>query len=155
VEPECVPGGWENPLVAAGLALAGANLRTLTHEGDEDGMLTAEEVAALDLAGTEWVVLSACETARGDVLSGEGVFGLQRAFQLAGARTVIVTLWPIDDAAARVWVRELYRKRFEQGLPTDEAVDGATRALLRKLRDRDVPPLPYLWGNFIAVGDWR
>ena len=79
----------ENPLLLAGFALAGANRRQAAGVEDEDGILTAEEIASLDLSGVEWAVLSACDTGVGEVRAGEGVFGLRRAFQVAGAQTVI------------------------------------------------------------------
>jgi CHAT domain-containing protein len=74
------------------LALAGANRRASAGPEDEDGILTAEEVAALDPEGVEWAVLSACDTGVGEVRAGEGVFGLRRAFQVSGVNTVIMSL---------------------------------------------------------------
>src|SRR6185503_20278198 len=81
-------GGRGGPLLLSGLALAGANLRATTKPDEEDGILTAQEVASLDLSSVEWVVLSACDTGLGHLQSGEGVLGLRRAFQIAGASTV-------------------------------------------------------------------
>ena len=81
-------GALDNPLLLSGLALAGANRRASTSTDEDDGILTAEEVASLDLEGVEWAVLSACDTGIGEVKAGEGVFGLRRAFQVAGASTV-------------------------------------------------------------------
>ena len=75
-------------------------------------MLTAEEVAALDLSGVEWAVLSGCDTGVGEVRAGEGVFGLRRAFQVAGVQTVIMSLWPVEDQATRQWMTTLYDSRF-------------------------------------------
>ncbi|MEM7244606.1 MAG: tetratricopeptide repeat protein, partial [Acidobacteriota bacterium] len=86
-----------SPLLLSGLALADANHRGQSTQDGEDGILTAEEVASLDLSGVEWAVLSACETAVGDVRAGEGVLGLQRAFRIAGARTLVMSLWQVDD----------------------------------------------------------
>ena len=90
----------DNPLLLSGLALAGANQRRPTRADPEDGILTAEEVAALDLDGVEWAVLSACDTGVGGIKAGEGVFGLRRAFRVAGARTIIMSLWAVEDRAA-------------------------------------------------------
>ncbi|MEN6527289.1 MAG: CHAT domain-containing protein, partial [Candidatus Polarisedimenticolia bacterium] len=86
-----------NPLLFSGLAFAGANAHARAASGDDDGVLTAEEIATLDLGGVDWAVLSACDTGLGDVRIGEGVLGLRRAFQVAGARTVVMSLWPVQD----------------------------------------------------------
>ena len=111
----------ENPLLLSGLALAGANRRAAAGPDEDDGILTAEEVASLNLQGTEWAVLSACDTGLGEIKAGEGVFGLRRAFQIAGARTVIMSLWSVDDRATRPWMRALY-EGGSQGLNTADAV---------------------------------
>jgi CHAT domain-containing protein len=146
------PLAAENPLL---LALAGANRRATVAPDQEDGILTAEEVAALDLQGVEWAVLSACDTGAGEVRKGEGVFGLRRAFQLAGARTVIMSLWPVEDEATREWMKALYRGRFLSGLSSAEAVREATLTLLRERRAAHQATHPFHWGGFIAVGEWR
>jgi CHAT domain-containing protein len=145
----------ENPLLLSGLVLAGANHHAEAKPGTDDGMLTAEEIAGLDMAGTEWVVLSACETGLGVLHPGEGILGLRRAFAIAGARTLITSLWKVPDAAAQDWMRELYRARFEQRLDTAESMRRASLNLLHRLRERGVDPDPRLWGAFIATGDWR
>jgi CHAT domain-containing protein len=145
----------ENPLVLSGLVLAGANHRDAAAPGQEDGVLTAEEVAALDLSGVEWAVLSACETGVGEVRAGEGVFGLRRAFQVAGARTLIMSLWPVEDQAARQWMRELYQARLERRLSTAEAVREASLTVLRDRRAAHQSTHPFYWGAFVAAGDWR
>jgi CHAT domain-containing protein len=145
----------ENPLLLSGLALAGANQRDQAGPDEEDGILTAEEIAALDLSGTEWAVLSACETGLGEVRAGEGVFGLRRAFQVAGVRTLIMSLWAVEDEATRAWMRELYRARLERGLDTAEAVRAASLAVLAERRAKGLSTHPFHWGAFVAAGDWR
>ena len=77
-------------------------------------MLTAEEVAALNLNGVEWAVLSGCDTGVGEVRAGEGVFGLRRAFQVAGARTVIMSLWPVEDQATVRWMTDALRRTVHE-----------------------------------------
>lgn len=139
----------ENPLVRAGLALAGAN--TWLRKGPppaeaEDGLLTAEDVSGLDLLATELVVLSACETGLGEVRTGEGVFGLRRAFVLAGARTLLMSLWKVPDQQTQELMTDFYR-RILAGEPRAEALRQAQRALQAKVPD------PYYWGAFICQGD--
>jgi CHAT domain-containing protein/tetratricopeptide (TPR) repeat protein len=145
----------ENPLLLSGLALAGANHREAAGLEEEDGILTAEEVATLNLSGINWVVLSACDTGVGKIRAGEGVFGLRRAFRLAGAKTLITSLWAIEDEAAQRWMRELYKARFIEGLGTAEAVWKASLELLRDLRKRRKSTHPFYWAGFVASGDWR
>jgi CHAT domain-containing protein/Tfp pilus assembly protein PilF len=145
----------ENPLLISGLALAGANRRANAGLGDEDGILTAEEVTALNLEGVEWVVLSACDSGLGEVKAGEGVFGLRRAFQVAGARTVIMSLWSIDDLATRLWMRELYRNRLQKRLNTADAMHAASANVLRERRAAGESTHPFYWAAFVAAGDWR
>jgi CHAT domain-containing protein len=118
-------------------------------------VLTAEEVAALNLSGVEWAVLSGCDTGAGELMAGEGVFGLRRAFQLAGARTVIMSLWPVEDQATRQWMTTLYRGRFFEKLSTADAVREAGLRMLRQRRAKGLSTHPFHWAAFVAAGDWR
>ncbi len=145
----------DNPLLLSGLALAGANQRSTAPPGAEDGILTAEEIAALDLSGVEWAVLSACETGVGELRSGEGLFGLRRAFQIAGARSLILSLWPVEDEASRQWMKTLYRNRLVRGMTTAKAVHEASREELLKRRAAGQSTHPFYWAGFVAAGDWR
>jgi CHAT domain-containing protein len=118
--------GMRSPLVLSGLVLAGANL-----PGRDDGILTAEAFAGLDLSKLDLAVLSACETGLGDVAGGEGVYGLQRAFHLAGTRTVVASLWKVDDEATAVLMRLFYRNLWQKEMPPIEALCEAQRYLVR------------------------
>ena len=145
----------ENPLVLSGLAFAGANRRAAAGQDEDDGILTGEEVAALNLEGVEWAVLSACNTGLGEVRAGEGVLGLRRAFQTAGVRTVIMSLWSVEDQATSAWMRALYQRRLVEGLDTAEAVHQATLTVLRERRARGQSAHPFYWAAFVAAGDWQ
>jgi CHAT domain-containing protein/Tfp pilus assembly protein PilF len=145
----------ENPLLLSGLILAGANRRNDAGQDQEDGVLTAEEVAALNLSDVEWAVLSGCDTGAGEVRAGEGVFGLRRAFQVAGARTVIMSLWPVEDQTTRQWMTTLYEGRLMKKLGTAEAVREANLAVLRQRRAKRLGLHPFYWAAFVAAGDWR
>jgi CHAT domain-containing protein len=136
-------------LLRSGLALAGVN--TWLQHGQlpaeaEDGLLTAEDVSGMDLLDTELVVLSACETGLGEVRTGEGIFGLQRAFILAGARTLVMSLWKVDDEATRLLMEEFYR-RVLAGQGRADAVREAQLAVRAKYPD------PYYWGAFVCLGN--
>jgi CHAT domain-containing protein len=145
-----------NPLQLSGIVLAGANQPARSAGADgEDGILTAEEIASLDLSSTQWAVLSACDTGLGEVRAGEGVLGLRRAFQTAGVRTVIVSLWSVEDSSTRSWMRELYRARFLDGLDTMTATRQAGLAVLSERRRSGQSAHPFFWGGFLAAGDWR
>jgi CHAT domain-containing protein len=145
----------DNPLLLSGLVLAGANRRTEVAPMSDDGVLTAEEIASLDLSGVEWAVLSACETGVGEVRSGEGVFGLRRAFQVAGVRTLIMSMWAVEDTAALRWTTALYRARLERRMATAEAVRAASLEVLRERRAKHESTHPFYWAPFVAAGDWR
>ena len=142
-----------NPLLLSGLALAGAN-QARDSTGAEDGILTAEEVASLNLDGVELVVLSACETGRGGAVTGQGVLGLRRALEIAGARTVVMSLWQVPDREARRWMTTMYAEWLD-GAPVAEAARRASLAALERLRERGQSAHPYLWTGFVTAGDWR
>jgi CHAT domain-containing protein/tetratricopeptide (TPR) repeat protein len=138
-----VPQG-EHPLLRSGLALASANrLRS----GQDDGILTALEVAGLDLVGTELVVLSGSDTGVGQVFNGEGVYGLRRAFMLAGVQTQVVSLWNVDDTATQKLIVDFYQ-RLNGGAGPSAAL---RQAQLTMLQDPQCTH-PYYWGAFIVVG---
>jgi len=137
----------------AALALAGANRYFAA--GDTDGILSSTEVVTLPLSHTRWVVLAACDTGLGKFVAGEGVFGLRRGFRLAGARTVLMSLWNVDDAATGALMQELYAARWRQKLDTPDALASAQLAVLAARRARGESTHPYYWGAFVASGDWR
>ncbi|HRI71068.1 MAG TPA: CHAT domain-containing protein, partial [Polyangium sp.] len=135
----------ENALVRAGLAFAGANQGVV---GGEDGILTALEAAQLDLWGTKLVVLSACETGMGQAENGDGVYGLRRAFTIAGAETVVMSLWQVDAAATTDLLTQYYAG-LSSGGGRAEALRQAQLAMLSS-RDRSHP---HYWASFIASGN--
>lgn len=153
--PGATPFIGESPLLLSGLALTGANRRDDGSPLHEDGILTAEEIAAMDLDGVEWAVLSACDTGVGELESGEGVLGLRRAFAIAGAATVVMSLWPVDDEETREWMLELYRARLEEGMTTAEAVREASLTMLHHARADHGSGHPFYWGAFVAAGRWE
>ncbi len=144
-----------HPLLLSGFAMAGSNQRASIDAPNEDGVLTAEEIAALDLDGVEWAVLSACDTGLGKIKIGEGVFGFPRAFHAAGVRTVIMSLWRIEDRSAQQWMGRLYHHRFAERLDTADAVHHATLDVLRARRISGESTHPVYWAGFVASGDWR
>ncbi len=141
-----------SPLLRSGLVLAGANARGERDGDADDGILTAEEIAGLDLARVGCVVLSACDTGLGEVRAGEGVFGLRRAFRIAGAHGVVMSLWPVDDTATEAWMRAWYRARLDDRVGMTEAVRVASRSVIRDRRARGESTHPFLWGAFVGVG---
>jgi CHAT domain-containing protein/Tfp pilus assembly protein PilF len=136
----------EEPLLRSGLALSGANRNK---DGDDDGVLTALEVAGLDLWGTKLVVLSACDTGVGEVKNGEGVQGLRRALVLAGSESQVMTLWPVTDQGAKKFMTEYYRA-LQRGEGRSE---GLRQVQLRMLRSKQWRH-PFYWAAFIQSGEW-
>jgi CHAT domain-containing protein len=136
----------ENPLLRSGLALAGANL---IHDPGDDGILTALEASRLNLWGTKLVTLSACDTGVGEVRNGEGVYGLRRAFVLAGAETVVISLWPVSDYLTREMMTAYYTG-LRAGLGRGDALRQAKLAMLKRQGRRH----PFYWASFIQSGEW-
>lgn len=135
-----------NPLLRSGLALSGANL---IKTGNEDGILTALEASNLNLWGTRLVTLSACDTGLGEIKTGEGVYGLRRAFFESGAETLVMTLWPVNDYVTRQMITSYYAG-LKNGLGRGEALRQAELAMMkRKGREH-----PFYWASFIQSGEW-
>ena len=137
--------GELNPGLRSGLVFAGANQQRAK------GILTALEIAALPLDAAELVTLSACQTGLGVSAGGEGLLGMQRAFQVSGARSTLASLWGVDDAATRRLMESFYRNLWKAKLPRLEALRKAQRSLRRS----DNHAQPYYWAAFQLSGDWR
>lgn len=152
------PDYREDPLLRSGLALAGANRwQQRAEKGVSDGLLTAREVQNLDLWGTELVVLSACETGLGQVQVGEGVLGLRRAFQAAGAQTVLSSLWPVPDRETEQLMTQLIQSWLNgKGISKAEALRKAQLQLIADFRKSKEAKLrgapPFFWAGFICHG---
>jgi CHAT domain-containing protein len=131
---ERVGAGARSPLTQTGLVLAGANLKGKDADAD-GGILTAEAIAGLDLRRLDLAVLSACETGLGEAATGEGVFGLQRAFHLGGCRDVVASLWKVDDEATAALMAVFYHELWQEGRPPLEALRQAQLALYRNPKD--------------------
>ena len=135
-----------NPLLRSGLALSGANRKPTA---DGDGVLTALEASGMDLWGTRLVTLSACDTGVGEVRNGEGVYGLRRAFFLAGAETVVMSLWPVSDSVTREIMTGYYRG-LRDGLGRGEALRRVELAMIARADRRH----PFYWASFVQAGEW-
>ncbi|MHC5030637.1 MAG: CHAT domain-containing protein [Planctomycetota bacterium] len=148
------------------LALTRAN--TPADPDGDDGILTALEVAGLDLSNVALAVLPACETGLGKVAGGEGVFGLRRAFQVSGARTTVTSLWKVPDVATQLLMQRFYENLWDKRMPKLEALRQAQLWLMREGGQRgislpkdasdaaDAKRLPpYFWAAFVLSGDWR
>jgi CHAT domain-containing protein len=141
--------GNGNPLLHSGLVFAGANTSRDT------AILTAQQIASIDLKGVDWAVLSACNTGNGELKDGEGVLGLERAFRVAGARSVVMSLWPVDDQVTREFMNGLYAARFGRHATTAVAVWSAARTLLKSRQAAGKSTQPWYWAGFVGAGAWQ
>lgn len=144
---------YTDPLRLSAVVLAGANGAPKGADAAQDGLLSAREVAGLDLRGTELVVLSACETGRGEPVAGEGAQGLGRAFIVAGARAVIVSLWQVPSGPTAELFEQLYRAAYAPGasLGASDALRRARLAVLTAARAAGIEHSAALWAAFIPI----
>jgi len=149
-EPEALPGATtapapvENPMLRSGLAFSGANKLA---SGADDGLLTALEASGLDLEGTKLVVLSACETGVGKVTNGDGVYGLRRSLVIAGAESLVMSMWEVDDFATKDLMAGFYKK-LAAGSPRSAALRETQLELLSKPKYAH----PFYWAAFLPAG---
>ena len=140
-----LPNDSEDPMLRSGLVFAGVNAPS---SADDDGVLTALEASNLDLRGTKLVVLSACETGFGEVKNGEGVFGLRRAFVVAGAETLLMSLWQVSDEATKDLMTSYYT-RLSRGETRAESLRQTQIAMLKN----PITAHPFFWAAFISSGE--
>jgi CHAT domain-containing protein/Flp pilus assembly protein TadD len=140
----------DNPLLRSGLIFTGgattmAGYTTPDLQSNDNGILTAYEAMNLSLEDTELIILSACETGLGEVKAGEGVYGLQRAFMVAGAKTLVMSLWKVDDTATQQLMTSFYNNLVKGGTK-QQAFKQAQLQLMTTYKD------PYYWGAFVMLG---
>lgn len=149
IKENAISGAKDFPLLRSGIVLSGVNNfwgkdTLLLHE--EDGIVTAQEVSNLNLLQTNLVVLSACQTALGDISSNEGVYGLQRAFMLAGSKKLLMSLWEVPDAETAELMQLFYAAVFN-GSSYYDALRSAQLSLKTKYKD------PVKWAGFVLTGE--
>ncbi len=139
----------EHPMIRSGLILSGGNHAWQTGKplrpGFEDGILTAYEISQMNLSNTELVVLSACETGLGDIQGNEGVYGLQRAFKIAGAKYLVMSLWQVPDFHTQELMTTFYSKWLEYKMSIPDAFRAAQKVMKDKFKE------PFYWAGFVLV----
>lgn len=139
----------DHPMIRSGLILAGGNQAWKTGKPIkptvEDGILTAYEVSQMNLANTELVVLSACETGLGDIAGNEGVYGLQRAFKIAGAKYLLMSLWQVPDFHTQVLMKIFYKNYLDKKMSISDAFRDAQNQLRKRYEN------PFFWAGFVLV----
>ncbi len=148
-EAERLPGAL-SAMNRSALVLADAARGASAQDAARDGLLTADEARSLDLDGTQLVVLSACETGRGGLSAGQGVYGLRRAFLVAGAETLVTSLWRVSDAATGELMTAYYQKLLDQKKPGDRL--GAMVDAMDEMRKKPGRAHPYYWAPFLVIG---
>ena len=144
--------GITDAAILSGLAFSGASLAP---GSAPIGVLSAGELGTLDLSQVDWIALSACDSGLGPIGRNEGVFGMRRALRLAGARTVVMSLWQVDDAATADLMQNLYRARFVEHADVPDAMANAMRSVIAARRTAGQSDHPYYWAAFISEGGWR
>jgi CHAT domain-containing protein/Flp pilus assembly protein TadD len=137
-----------HPMIRSGLIMAGANYAWKTGRplgNREDGILTAYEISQMDLSNTDLVLLSACETGLGHIEGNEEVYGLQRAFRIAGANTLVMSLWQVPDYQTQELMTLFYQKLLQEKLPARQALHAAQGEMRRRWYE------PYYWAGFVVV----
>lgn len=139
--------GYSDPMQLSGLVMSGGNagwLNVATEGGAMDGLLSAQDIAGMDLSNTKLVVLSACKTAGGQT-KADGIFGLQRAFKKAGAGSLLMTLWGVNDEATAMFMTAFYQQLVKNGWDHHRAYEEA------KSQIRHQRPEPYYWAGFVLL----
>lgn len=143
----------ENPLSQSGFYLAGASKCNSNDAGKHDGIVTAEKVLGLNLYGTEMVVLSACDTGLGEVRTGEGVFGLRRAFTQAGAQSLVMSMWKVPDMETKELMVKFYENIYSGGMNRCQALRQAALAMMQVVPQHNGHANPRYWGGFVFMGE--
>lgn len=153
-ENDSHPPIFDNPLIRSGIAMAGANMAVASNQAKEgDGIFTAEKVLALKLQGTELVVLSACQSGLGEVKTGEGVFGLRRAFSQAGAKSMIMSMWSVPDEETKNMMETFYKNYVTDSMDRSHALNQAILQEMEVVRSTYGHTNPYFWGAFVFSGE--
>jgi CHAT domain-containing protein len=144
----------ENPLIRSGIALAGANHALASQDKEKsDGIVTAEKILGLRLEGTDMVVLSACDTGLGEVKTGEGVFGMRRAFTQAGTKSLVMSMWSVPDKETKELMIEFYKNIKSGKMNRCQALRQAALREMEIVEERYGNTNPLFWGAFVFMGE--